>query len=365
MRPARAAVLEPRCGALQHCRPASAASRSEYKWTTPAAGCRSSTRSEARTAGGTDHALLLGEYTSGSAVTPDGSQARTSAPSTTTTRASLRQPRDLLGDCHDRLLHRREPGAANSRRAGRHHAQLGRAPRDRRTMNLASATTITGDRSPDLRDELRRVAGDGRVDRARSWRRTRWRLDLVLVDGAEQRRALVHAVVDLGLRRRQLHTCTGRLHGASLGSLSEVGLRRLRRASPSSATSGTTYIIGAGGICGYDNGVYWGDMGTFTLNWVGATGGSETFIDSTSRGKHVVSLSLQRSRRSVDRRQRHLTSRAGRRLVRALHGPDDVLGHHRRSPQVSCPGRRLRAGTSMPRPHQRPSAPNGSPKTTG
>ena len=77
----------------------------------------------------------------------------------------------------------------------------------------------------------------------------------------------------------------------SLGSLSEVAYST-NGTLVFSATSGTPYAIGAGGCCGYWNGAYWGDMGTFTLEWLQDTTAPNTSIASTSRGFHAVTFTF-------------------------------------------------------------------------
>lgn len=77
----------------------------------------------------------------------------------------------------------------------------------------------------------------------------------------------------------------------SLGSLTEVAYDSDGDIA-FSATSGMTYAIGVGGCCGYSNGVYPGDTGSFTLAWTDDATPPETSITSTSRGQHSVTFSF-------------------------------------------------------------------------
>ena len=216
-----------------------------YKWTAPSSGVFAfDTFVTDELLGGIEDGTVLGVYT-GSAVNALTEVNSNQGFNDDYGGRVLRQPRGLLGDCHDRLLHRRERvlRTFSDRDQGAFTLNWASATRPAND-NFASATTITGATwDPALPDQLRRVAGDGRVDCARSWRRSRWRIDLVLVDGAEHRRFLVHRVVDLALRRRvlwpqQLHTRICRLHGEP--RFVERGrLRRQRRpASPSGQPAG-------------------------------------------------------------------------------------------------------------------------------
>jgi hypothetical protein len=82
------------------------------------------------------------------------------------------------------------------------------------------------------------------------------------------------------------------MYTGSLGSLTEQAYSTNGQLT-FTATSGTTYKIGLGGLGGsFSNAVYWGEMGDIALAWQQDSTPPDTTISSGSGGKHSVTFAF-------------------------------------------------------------------------